>query len=119
MLISSKTYKTVFAGGISIILAYISAKFLAQGNPLVTIPWGIAGIVFGATARNKKEALVLGACIGFVASYAYLWFDNTSSLALSRIILLVFLIFLPSLFGLLCGLFSSWIGWTIRRYFTR
>ena len=88
---------------------------MAQGTPLVTIPWGVLALGIGLLARSKKEALLLGGLFGFTASYAYLWFDNTSGKSL----LLVAIIFLPAAFGLLCGLAVSWVGWTIRSHAKR
>lgn len=99
----------------SVVAAYISARFMAQGNPLVTLPWGAIALVAGFSSGSRKEAWALGGCLGFIASYAYLWFDDSSKITLSQGMYLTFLIILPSLFGLLCGLLASWAGWAVRR----
>jgi hypothetical protein len=109
-----KTRKSIIALLISIVVGFISAKFLPQGNPLVAIPWGIIAIIFALYSKNKKEALVLGGCVGFIASYAYLWFDNTDKLTITKIISLALLIILPAIFGLICGMLAAWLGWIVK-----
>lgn len=98
---------------LALIVAFVSARYMAQGTPLVTIPWGILAVVLGLIVSSRKEALTLGACLGFVASYSYLWFDS-SDLTLAKAAFLVVLIVLPSLFGLLGGLLAAWVGWAVR-----
>lgn len=102
--------KTAIVALTALIVAYISAKCMPQGTPLVTIPWGVIALVIGLYAQNKKQALLLGGLLGFVASYSYLWFDNTSG----KSFLLAAVILLPATFGLLCGLGASWASWSIR-----
>lgn len=100
---------------IALVAAYISAKFLVQGNPIVAVPWGILAFLSAFIAKKKNESLLLGGCIGFVASYSYLWFDNTSiPRVLSKILFLVVLVILPALFGLLCGTLCAWLGWGVK-----
>lgn len=108
------TRKALLAITVAVILGFISARFLPQGNPFVTVPWGIAAILFAFFAVNRREALLLGGAVGFIASYAYLWFDHTGSLSLGQFIALVLIIILPSLFGLVCGAICAWLGWVIR-----
>lgn len=107
--------KTVLVIIVALVAAFISAKLLAQGTPLVTLPWGLLAFLTAFIARNKKEALALGGCFGFVASYSYLWFDDTSRLTLSSVAVLIPLIIIPALIGLLCGLVASWLGWVVRQ----
>jgi len=102
---------------VALVVAFISAKLPAQGTPLVTLPWGVLAFLTAFIARSKKEALALGGCFGFVASYSYLWFDDTSSLTVSSVAVLIPLIIIPALFGLLCGLLASWLGWIVRMRF--
>ncbi len=116
MLRHLKTKKFLLVLAVSIVAGFISAKFLAQGNPLVALPWGVLAFVAAFFAKSKREALALGGSVGFVASYAYLWFDNTAKLTLAKIITLTFLIVLPALFGFLCGLLCSWLGWATRTH---
>lgn len=92
------------------VLGYISARFLPQGNPLVTIPWGIAAVALGYAASRRTTALAAGSLVGFVASYAYLLSDTTGHIG-AKIILVIAL---PATFGLLCGGLAAWIGWRIR-----
>lgn len=109
------TRKALLAAVLAIILGFISARFLPQGNPFVTVPWGIAAFVFAFFAVNRREAVLLGGAVGFIASYAYLWFDHSGSLSLSQFVALVLIIILPSLFGLVCGAVCALLGWIIRR----
>jgi apolipoprotein N-acyltransferase len=99
---------------VAIVVAYISAKPFAQANAWVAIPWGILALLIAYLAKNKKESLILGGLFGFVVSYSYLWFNDTSSYTFAKIVFLICLIILPSAFGMLCGLLASWLGWTIK-----
>ena len=114
MMRARKTRKTAITLLVALVAGFISAKFMAQGNPLVTIPWGVLAFLCGFVGNTRKESLVLGGMLGFVASYSYLWFDNTDHLTLAKIVVLAGLIVLPALFGMLCGLIASWLGWIIR-----
>jgi hypothetical protein len=111
--------KTLLVALVALVVGFVSAKWLPQGTPLVTIPWGVLALLTTLIARSREEALTLGALLGFVTSYSYLWFDNTSPLTVSKVAVLVFLLLLPSLFGLLCGMFCSWLSWTIRMKLSR
>jgi hypothetical protein len=106
-----KTYRALAVIVIAIIAAFISAKWLAQGNPLVTLPWGVLAFLVAFLSKSRREALTLGSLLGFVASYSYLWFDNTDTHTLGKTMLLVALIVVPALFGLLAGMLCSWLGW--------
>lgn len=66
-------------------------------------------------SRSRSEALTLGGLLGFVASYSYLWFDNTDTHTLGKTIFLIVLILLPALFGLIAGMFCSWLGWLAQK----
>jgi hypothetical protein len=103
--------------GLALGVAFISAKLLPQGTPLVALPWGVLAFLTAFPALDRKHALALGSCVGFVASYAYLWFDNASTLTVPKVVILIFLIVIPSLFGLLCGLLAAWVGWIVRKRF--
>lgn len=109
-----KTAKPLVTIIVALVVAFVSAKLLAQGTVLVALPWGVLAFLSAFLARTKKEALTLGSCFGFVTSYAYLWFDNTSHLTISKVAVLIVLIILPALFGLLCGLVAAWLGWVVR-----
>lgn len=110
-----KTRKFLLVVIVALVAGFVSAKFMAQGNPLVTLPWGVLAFLSAFLAGSRKEAWTLGGCLGFVASYSYLWFDS-SDLTTSKVIGLVFLIILPALFGLLCGLLAAWLGWVVRKH---
>lgn len=111
-MLKSRNALIIFA--VAIIVAFISAKPFASLNALVVILWGILALLIAFVAKSKKETLTLGALFGFVVSYAYLWFNDTSSYTFAKIVFLIMLIILPSAFGLLCGLLMSWIGWIIK-----
>ena len=115
MLTHLKTTRALLTVTIAIAAGFVSAKWLAQGNPLVVLPWGALALLTAFIARSKHEALTLGGCLGFIASYSYLWFDNTDHITPSKVAILIFLILLPALFGLLCGLLCSWLGWWVRK----
>lgn len=115
MLMYLKTTRTLLTAVLAIVAGFVSAKWLAQGNPLVVLPWGVLALLAAFIARSKREALTLGGCLGFIASYSYLWFDNTDHLTPSKVAILTLLILLPALFGLLCGLLCSWLGWWVRK----
>jgi hypothetical protein len=119
MLAYVTTKKSLLAIAVAIITAFISAKFLIQGTPLVSVPWGILAFLVALIAQTKREALTLGGIFGFVVSYSYLWFDNGSKLTPTKIAVLIPLIILPALFGLLCGLLCSWLGWFARTHLSR
>lgn len=93
-------------------LGFVSARYLPQGTALVTIPWGIAALLFGAFSRSRSRtrALLLGAVFGFLASYSYLWFDDTDPSRAGKVLGVALVILLPAAFGALCGAGAAWIG---------
>ena len=111
---AKKTLLITLVTLVAILLGFVSARWMAQGNPFITLPWGVFAFLSAYVASTKREALLFGAIIGFVASYSYLWFDNTDSLTASKVITLIVVIALPALFGLLCGLGCSWVGWLLK-----
>ena len=117
MLVALRSTRTLIIIVVALVVAFISAKLLPQGTPLVSLPWGVLAFLTAFIAGDRKQALALGSCLGFVASYSYLWFDNASALTLPKVALLIFLIVIPSLFGLLCGLLAAWVGWIVRKRF--
>jgi len=110
-----KTKKALVVSIAAVAAAFISAKLLVQGSALVAIPWGILALLCAFTASSKQQALALGGLFGFLVSYSYLWFDDTSRLTAGRAAMLILLITLPALFGLGCGLALSWLGWMLRK----
>jgi hypothetical protein len=117
MLVALRSTRTLVIIGVALVVAFISAKLLPQGTLLVALPWGVLAFLTASVAGDRQQALALGSCLGFVVSYAYLWFDNTSTLTLPKVVILIFLIVIPSLFGLLCGLLAAWVGWIVRQRF--
>lgn len=84
------------------------------------VPWGILVLLVTAwLGTGKGDALRLGAVLGFLVSYAYLWFDNRNIHSVSQVLTLIPLIVLPALFGLLCGTALGYLGWRLRRLFMR
>lgn len=102
----------VIAG--AMVMAFISANFLFNGSVLNVIPWGILAFATAFLATHRREAVIFGAIFGFVVSYAFLWFDNTSPKTLDKVLILIPLIIVPATFGLLCGLTLAWLGWQLR-----
>jgi hypothetical protein len=100
---------------VALVMAWISAKLLFNGSAWNVVPWGILAAATAYFAASRREAWGLGALFGFVVSYAFLWFDNTSTLTASKVLVLVPLIVLPALFGALCGFLAAWLGWLARR----
>lgn len=114
MLAMLKSRNALIVVAVALIAAFISAKPFAQANAWVVIPWGILAILIAFLAKSKRESLLLGGLFGFVISYSYLWFNDTSSYTAKKIIFLALLIIVPAAFGLLCGLLGSWLGWIIK-----
>lgn len=100
---------------LAIVVGFVSAKYLAQGTVLVTVPWGVIALLFGVLSRTRRQALLSGAVFGFLASYAYLWFDDTSPLTPGKAAQLALLIVAPAAFGLLCGAAAAWLGRLVAR----
>jgi hypothetical protein len=100
-------------------MAFISAKVLFNGSVLNIVPWGILAFATAFLTSSARQSLLLGSIFGFVVSYAFLWFDNTSELTLSKVLILIPLIVLPAIFGALCGLLLAWLGWMVRRLVSR
>jgi hypothetical protein len=107
----------VFA--VAVIMAFLSAKALFNGDIRNVVPWGILAFATAFLASSRREAWVLGALFGFAVSYAFLWFDNTDAKTLSTVLILIPLIVLPSLFGALCGFVTAWLGWIVRQAVVR
>lgn len=38
---------------VALVAGFVSAKYMAQGTPLVTIPWGVIAFAIGLLARTK------------------------------------------------------------------
>ena len=108
----------LLTASVAILMALISAKLLFNGLWLNIIPWGILAFATAFLAPNKKAALKLGGVFGFVVSYSFWWFDDTSRTMAAHILVLIPLIMAPALFGALCGLAMAWLGWTTRRMLT-
>jgi hypothetical protein len=102
--------RVVVAAVIGVVLGFVSARYLPQGNPLVTLPWGAVALILGALASRRRQALLAGAVLGFTASYAYLWADDTQPLSLTTGLRLALIIFVPATFGLICGAAAGWLG---------
>jgi len=103
-------WRVVVAVVLAAVLGVGSALWLPQGTALVTIPWGIAAILLGATCRSARAALVVGAVFGFVAAYAYLWFDDRALPSGARLVQLALVILIPAAFGMCCGALAAWVG---------
>ena len=100
---------------LGIALGFVSARYLPQGNPLVTVPWGLTAVVLGTACRTRPRALLVGGALGFAASYSYLWFDDTSPLSAATATRLALVIIVPAVFGLLCGALAAWLGAVLGR----
>jgi len=95
--------------GVAVTMALISSKLLFHGSVANVIPWGILALAISFLARK------LGAVFGFVLSLAFLWIDNKSQKTFSRVLILVPVTLVPSLFGLLCGWIIASLGWKLRQ----
>lgn len=100
---------------ITVVMAYISAKYLFNASTWNVVPWGILAFATAFIASSKHEAWKLGGIFGFGVSYAFLWFDNTSPMNVSKVVFLAVLVVIPALFGLLFGSLLAALGWCIRR----
>ena len=63
---SQKTWPVIL---VALVAGFVSAKYMVQGSPVVSIPWGILAFCTAFFARSKREALALGGLMGFAASY--------------------------------------------------
>jgi len=112
-------WRFIAAVALAAVLGVGSALWLPQGTALVTIPWGIAAILLGATCRSARAALVVGAVFGFVAAYAYLWFDDRALPSGARLVQLALVILIPAAFGLCCGALAACVGYLAGRWIRR
>ena len=101
--------------GVAVTMALISSKLLFHGSVANVIPWGILALAISFLARDRRDAGKLGAVFGFVLSLAFLWIDNKSQKTFSRVLILVPVTLVPSLFGLLCGWIIASLGWKLRQ----
>jgi hypothetical protein len=104
-----------FVIGIALIISFINAKLGFDGFFQTTIPWGVIAFAIALFAPGKRDSLNLSGMFGFIVSYAFLWFDNSSSKSLTQVLILIPLVMLPALFGLLCGILCGYLGWRIKR----
>lgn len=100
---------------VAIIMAWLSANVLFNGSAWNTLPWGVLAFLTAFLASSRRQAWALGALFGLAVSYAFLWFNNTSTKTLANIEILIPLIILPALFGALCGALAAWLGWIVRQ----
>jgi hypothetical protein len=110
-----RAYRLAVVMVVALVMAWLSAKVLFNGSIWNVVPWGILAGAAAWFAASRREAWTFGALFGFVVSYAFLWFDNTSTLTVAKVLVLVPLIVLPALFGALCGFLAAWLGWLARR----
>jgi Ni/Fe-hydrogenase subunit HybB-like protein len=110
-----RSFRVWLVIGTAIVMAFLSAKLLFNGTAWNVLPWGILALATAYLASNRREAWAFGGLFGFVVSYAFLWFDNTDTKTLSRVAVLIAVIFVPALFGALCGFLAAWLGWIIRQ----
>ncbi|MDQ4215027.1 hypothetical protein [Microbacterium capsulatum] len=95
---------------LALVLGVVSALWLPQGTALVTIPWGLAALLLGASMRRARPALLVGGVFGFVAAYSYLWADDRALPSGVRLLQLALVIVLPAAFGFCCGAAAAWVG---------
>lgn len=114
-----RSWHTWLVVGVAVVMAFISANYLFNASVANIVPWGILAFATAFVASTMRQSLLYGALFGFVVSYAFLWFNNTSQKTLSTVLILIPLILLPALFGALCGLALAWLGWLARRLITR
>ncbi|MDR2323694.1 MAG: hypothetical protein LBE60_18855 [Microbacterium sp.] len=107
---ASTLWRLAAAVALAAALGLGSALWLPQGTALVTIPWGVAALLLGATCRSTRAALAVGAVFGFVAAYAYLWSDDRALPSGARLVQLALVILIPAAFGLCCGALAAWVG---------
>jgi hypothetical protein len=105
-----RVLRLLIAAALAVVVGFVSAKYLAQGTALVSVPWGVIALLLGAFSPTRRQALLVGAVFGFLVSYAYLWFDDTSALTPAKAAQLALLIMAPAAFGLLCGAAAAWVG---------
>ncbi len=95
------------------LLGFLGARYLFVGSWLCLIPWTIAGLVLGYASR-KGEPTLTGAAYGFALSFVFMiaGYGGAASL-LSRLPSFALL----GLFGALCGLLLSLVGFFCKSRF--
>jgi hypothetical protein len=84
-------------------------------GPFSVIPWGLVALALGLWG-NKREALRSGAIYGFALSFAFLLAGYTGTASLiSRFPFFAIL----ALFGAVCGLALSAVGYYLKLRFAR
>lgn len=77
------------------------------------IPWGLVGLALGYWSK-RREAALTGALYGFVLCFAFLMTGYTGS---APIISRLPFFALIGMFGALCGLLLSLVGFFLKRRF--
>ena len=112
---SASSRRALLVFGAAIVMAFLSAKVLFDASIVNALPWGLLAFATGFMAANGRESLRLGTIFGFVVSYAFLWFNNSGTKTLEKVLTLIPLVVLPALFGALCGLIAAWLGWKVKQ----
>jgi len=77
---------------VALIMSFVSSRWLFVGSGLNLIPWGLLALSFGTIAKNKRDALWLGALYGFSQAFIFLWVDKAGSITFSQFLLLLVVI---------------------------
>jgi hypothetical protein len=101
------TKKLLAAALVGIALGIIASRFLLVGSFLSLIPWGIAGLLIGLWCSSYREAILIGACYGFLLAFSFMLAGYQGSApTLTRLPFFAAL----GLVGALCGLGLGLIG---------
>jgi hypothetical protein len=73
-------------------MSIVSSRWLFVGSGLSLIPWGILAVLSGLFAKNKHDALWLGAIYGFSQAFIFLWIDKAGKTSLTQFLLLCIII---------------------------
>jgi hypothetical protein len=106
-------FKSTVAFIIGVVIGAAGPQYVFLGAYSL-IPWGLVAVALGLWG-NRREALKSGAVYGFSLSFAFLvaGYNGTPSLV-SRFPFFVIL----SLFGAVCGLALSALGYYLKLRFT-
>ena len=108
--------KLLAAALVGIALGIIASRYLLVGSFLSLIPWGIAGLLIGLWCSSYREAILIGACYGFLLAFTFMLAGYQGSApTLTRLPFFAAL----GLVGALCGLGLGLIGCFAHQRFGR